>query len=97
MKRTKGRGVDVILNSLAGVLFDASVRCLAVGGRFLEIGKIEFLNRKLLDSFMFLKNCSFHGIFLDNLFSETERIKENLHTLVANGISDRSTINNYLS
>jgi acyl transferase domain-containing protein/NADPH:quinone reductase-like Zn-dependent oxidoreductase len=36
---TGGRGVDVVLNSLAGAFVDASFRCLASGGRFLEIGK----------------------------------------------------------
>jgi acyl transferase domain-containing protein/NADPH:quinone reductase-like Zn-dependent oxidoreductase/NADP-dependent 3-hydroxy acid dehydrogenase YdfG len=38
---TDGRGVDVVLNSLAGPFIEASVRCLAVDGVFLEIGKSE--------------------------------------------------------
>lgn len=36
---TGGRGVDVVLNSLAGDFLTASVRVLAPGGRFVEIGK----------------------------------------------------------
>lgn len=36
---TQGRGVDLVLNSLAGDFIAASVRCLAAEGRFLEIGK----------------------------------------------------------
>jgi len=36
---TQGRGVDLVLNSLAGEFIDASVRCLARSGCFLEIGK----------------------------------------------------------
>ena len=36
---TGGRGVDVVLNSLAGEFIDRSVAILARGGRFLEIGK----------------------------------------------------------
>jgi acyl transferase domain-containing protein/NADPH:quinone reductase-like Zn-dependent oxidoreductase len=36
-----GRGVDVVLNSLAGDLTDASLRLLASGGRFLEMGKTD--------------------------------------------------------
>jgi len=36
---TGGRGVDVVLNSLAGELIDASFDVLASGGRFVEIGK----------------------------------------------------------
>jgi NADPH:quinone reductase-like Zn-dependent oxidoreductase/NAD(P)-dependent dehydrogenase (short-subunit alcohol dehydrogenase family) len=38
---TKGRGVDVVLNSLSGDFIGASVRCLTPTGRFLEIGKRE--------------------------------------------------------
>jgi acyl transferase domain-containing protein/acyl carrier protein len=36
---TQGRGVDLVLNSLAGDFIAASVRCLAAEGRFLELGK----------------------------------------------------------
>ncbi|MCX5195606.1 SDR family NAD(P)-dependent oxidoreductase [Streptomyces sp. NBC_00249] len=38
---TEGRGVDVVLNSLAGDYVDASLRTLADGGRFLEMGKTD--------------------------------------------------------
>ncbi|MFE2757847.1 SDR family NAD(P)-dependent oxidoreductase [Actinosynnema sp. NPDC059335] len=38
---TGGRGVDVVLNSLAGEHIDASLRLLPRGGRFLEMGKTE--------------------------------------------------------
>ncbi|MFA1538224.1 SDR family NAD(P)-dependent oxidoreductase [Actinomadura monticuli] len=38
---TGGRGVDVVLNSLAGEFTDASLRLLAGGGRFLEMGKTD--------------------------------------------------------
>ncbi|MCX4792029.1 SDR family NAD(P)-dependent oxidoreductase [Streptomyces sp. NBC_01221] len=38
---TGGRGVDVVLNSLAGEFLDASLRLLAPGGRFVEMGKTD--------------------------------------------------------
>ncbi|MFJ2211186.1 SDR family NAD(P)-dependent oxidoreductase [Streptomyces sp. NPDC087864] len=38
---TGGRGVDVVLNSLAAEYVDASLRLLAPGGRFLEMGKTD--------------------------------------------------------
>ncbi|AKZ60159.1 Type I polyketide synthase [Streptomyces ambofaciens ATCC 23877] len=40
-ERTAGRGVDVVLNALAGEFVDASVRLLAAGGRFVEMGKAD--------------------------------------------------------
>ncbi|MFC0601447.1 SDR family NAD(P)-dependent oxidoreductase, partial [Streptomyces palmae] len=38
---TGGRGVDVVLNSLAKEYVDASLRLLADGGRFVEMGKTD--------------------------------------------------------
>ncbi|MEE4599289.1 SDR family NAD(P)-dependent oxidoreductase [Streptomyces sp. DSM 41524] len=38
---TQGRGVDVVLDSLAGEFVDASLRLLPRGGRFLEMGKTD--------------------------------------------------------
>ncbi len=36
-----GRGVDVVLDSLAGEFVDASLRLLGEGGRFIEMGKTD--------------------------------------------------------
>ncbi|BBX96742.1 polyketide synthase [Mycobacterium lacus] len=38
---TGGRGLDVVLNSLAGEFVDASLRLVAPGGMFLEMGKTD--------------------------------------------------------
>ncbi|MFC4907553.1 SDR family NAD(P)-dependent oxidoreductase [Actinomadura gamaensis] len=38
---TGGRGMDVVLNSLAGEFTDASLRLLAENGRFVELGKTD--------------------------------------------------------
>ncbi|HYQ64245.1 MAG TPA: SDR family NAD(P)-dependent oxidoreductase [Actinophytocola sp.] len=38
---TGGRGVDVVLNALAGEYVDASLRVLSPGGRFVEMGKTD--------------------------------------------------------
>jgi acyl transferase domain-containing protein len=46
LARTGGRGVDVVLNSLAGDFIPTSVRALAPGGRFLEIGKTGVWSRE---------------------------------------------------
>lgn len=85
MTNTRRRGVDLVLNSLAGELFQASIRCLARGGRFLEIGKVDFYNRTQIDSNLFLKNVSFHGVLLDDLFQMRRELQESIHNLLANG------------
>src|SRR5262249_49115785 len=38
---TDGQGMDVVLNSLRGEFIDASLRLLARGGHFIEIGKTD--------------------------------------------------------
>lgn len=38
---TDGRGVDIVLDSLAGEFVDASLRLLPRGGRFIEMGMID--------------------------------------------------------
>jgi len=79
LRETKGRGVDLVLNSLSDDKLQASVRCLAKDGRFLEIGKLDLSNNSPLGMSVFLKNTTFHGILLDSLFdakSESEDKKE---------------------
>ena len=41
LRATAGRGVDVVLDSLAGEMVDASLRLLPRGGRFIEMGKTD--------------------------------------------------------
>lgn len=43
--RTRGRGVDFVLNSLSDDKLQASIRCLGMNGTFLEIGQYDIVNR----------------------------------------------------
>jgi len=76
MHQTKGKGVDVVLNSLSEDKLQASVRCLAQHGRFCEIGKFDLSNNSALGMAVFLKNATFHGILLDAFFGSTANIDE---------------------
>ncbi|CAF4521555.1 unnamed protein product, partial [Rotaria magnacalcarata] len=53
---TKGKGVNIVLNSLAEDKLQASVRLLAQHGRFLEIGKFDLSQNNPLGMGVFLKN-----------------------------------------
>nr|ARI45075.1 fatty acid synthase [Leptinotarsa decemlineata] len=86
MTQTNGRGVDCVLNSLAAHQLQASVRCLAIGGRFLEIGKVDLSNNSPLGMNIFLKNTTFHGILLDALFDSDSPEKRQVMNLVSEGI-----------
>lgn len=87
MLNTQGKGVDLVLNSLAEEKLQASLRCLARHGRFLEIGKYDLSNNTPLGMALFLKNVAFHGILLDALFEEGNREWEEVSDLLKKGIS----------
>lgn len=67
MLRTRGHGVDFVLNSLADDKLMASVRCLARGGTFLEIGKFDIMNDTNLGMNAFARETTFRAVFADNL------------------------------
>lgn len=86
LRATKGKGVDLILNSLAEEKLQASIRCLGLNGRFLEIGKLDLNNNSPLGMSVFLKNVSFHGILLDSVMSRDAQTVDEIVRLVAEGI-----------
>ncbi|KAG0439904.1 hypothetical protein HPB47_016477 [Ixodes persulcatus] len=55
LRETEGRGVDLVLNSLAEDKLQASVRCLATHGRFLEIGQFGRSQNNTVGMAVFLK------------------------------------------
>ncbi|XP_049273459.1 fatty acid synthase-like [Rhipicephalus sanguineus] len=90
LHETKGRGVDLVLNSLAEEKLQASVRCLATHGRFLEIGRFDLSRNSKLGMSVFLKNIAFHGIQLDGLFGDDPFVgadKRRVADLVGEGIA----------
>ncbi|XP_077296458.1 fatty acid synthase-like [Arctopsyche grandis] len=90
MKQTNGRGVDIVLNSLADEKLHASIRCLAKGGRFLEIGKFDIVNNTSIGMQFLLREASLHGIMLDFLFDEISESRKILSNLLFNGIKNGS-------
>ncbi|XP_037565632.1 fatty acid synthase [Dermacentor silvarum] len=90
LRETKGRGVDIVLNSLAEDKLQASVRCLATHGRFLEIGKVDLYNDSQLKMSVFLKGVTFHGVLLELLHGDDAIAVEERHRvaeLIRSGIA----------
>ncbi|HEX3783788.1 MAG TPA: SDR family NAD(P)-dependent oxidoreductase, partial [Pseudonocardiaceae bacterium] len=71
---TGGRGVDVVLNSLAAEFVDASARLVRPGGHFLEMGKLDI--REAADF------PDIHYRFYDVLDAGPERLREMLAELM---------------
>ena len=67
---TGGRGVDLVLNSLAGDAIPAGVSALATGGRFLEIGKRDVYQNARLGLRAFRNNISFFVIDLAQIMRD---------------------------
>ncbi|GLV33211.1 Fatty acid synthase 3 [Carabus blaptoides fortunei] len=76
MRETNGRGVDLILNSLAEEKLQASLRCLAHQGKFFEIGKFDLSANNPLPLNVFQKEVSIHGIMLDRFFTASSSVKQ---------------------
>uniref|UniRef100_A0A8C2UFP2 Fatty acid synthase n=1 Tax=Coturnix japonica TaxID=93934 RepID=A0A8C2UFP2_COTJA len=88
LRATNGKGVNLVLNSLAEEKLQASLRCLSQHGRFLEIGKFDLSNNSQLGMALFLKNVAFHGILLDSIFEEGNQEWEVVSKLLTKGIKD---------
>ncbi|MFV0137548.1 SDR family NAD(P)-dependent oxidoreductase [Streptomyces sp. HMX87] len=71
---TGGRGVDVVLNSLAGEAITRSLELLRPGGRFLELGKRDIYENKPLLLNPFKNNIAFFGVDLTKVLSEPGQI-----------------------
>ncbi|KAH6850667.1 hypothetical protein B0I37DRAFT_396989 [Chaetomium sp. MPI-CAGE-AT-0009] len=67
---TGGRGVDMVLNSLAGPLLQAGFDVLAPFGHFVEIGKRDLEGNSLLEMATFSQVASFTSLDMMSLLRE---------------------------
>jgi acyl transferase domain-containing protein/NADPH:quinone reductase-like Zn-dependent oxidoreductase/SAM-dependent methyltransferase/acyl carrier protein len=67
MEITKGRGVDLILNSLAGEAVLRNLEILRPFGRFIELGKRDFYANNRIGLRPFRNNISFFGVDIDQM------------------------------
>ncbi|XP_063925092.1 fatty acid synthase-like [Zophobas morio] len=74
-RETRNKGVDMILNSLSEDKLQASIRCLARGGKFMEIGKYDLANDSSLNLLFMEKEATYHGILLDEVFNNFKEMK----------------------
>ena len=67
---TGRKGVDVVLNSLAGAAIPKSLSALAPYGRFLEIGKRDIFQNRKIGLSPFRNNLSFFAIDMEKVFRD---------------------------
>ncbi|XP_015922805.1 fatty acid synthase isoform X1 [Parasteatoda tepidariorum] len=83
--RTKGKGVELVLNSVADGTFQASLRCLAKHGHFLDIGQYDLSQNRNLGLKIFLNNISFDSVMFDQLIEDAAQLSKTMD-LVKEGI-----------
>jgi acyl carrier protein len=74
MDLTARRGVDVVLNALAGEAIPMGLSCLADGGRFIEIGKRDIYQNSRIPLWPLRRNASFHVVAMDSVFAGDESL-----------------------
>ncbi|KAF2721125.1 putative polyketide synthase [Polychaeton citri CBS 116435] len=93
---TNGHGADVILNSLGGEMFRETCNSIAAYGRFVEIGRKDFLDDMPMPSRFLLKNVTFAYVDLALLIEEkrslVRRVLHDVVDLIAVGAIHPTTI-----
>ncbi|HEV2447940.1 MAG TPA: SDR family NAD(P)-dependent oxidoreductase, partial [Candidatus Sulfopaludibacter sp.] len=67
---TKGKGVDVVLNSLGGAAIPRSLSILGAYGRFVEIGKRDIFQNSKIGLAPFRNNLAFYSVDMEKVFRE---------------------------
>ena len=75
---TDGRGVDVVLNSLAADAIPDSIDCLAPFGRFVEIGKTDIYRDRQIGLKPFGQNLSYFAVDVDRLLNQKPELAAQL-------------------
>jgi phthiocerol/phenolphthiocerol synthesis type-I polyketide synthase C len=78
MSFTDGKGVDVVLNSLAGEAMIRSMDCLRPFGRFIELGKRDFYANTQLGLRPLRRNLSYFGVDVDQLIGAHKALSSQL-------------------
>ena len=89
MRVTEGKGVSVVLNSLAGEAMERSLGLLRPFGRFVELGKRDYLVDTPVGLRPFRRNLSYFGVDLDQLLAArpdvSRRLFDEVMALFASG------------
>jgi acyl transferase domain-containing protein/acyl carrier protein len=78
MSATGGRGLDVVVNSLAGEFLVKSLALLRPRGRFVELGKVDFYENTRLGLAPFSRGLSFLGVDLGFLLESEPQLSKQL-------------------
>ncbi len=87
LKISDGRGVDIILESIGGEIFEQNFLCLAKFGRHIIFGSREGPESPLAPRQLMAKSQALIGIYLPIYFARPELIRKGLEDLVEKFVS----------
>ncbi len=76
MRITEGKGIDIVLNSLAGEFIEKGFSVLGENGKFLEIGKVNIWSHEKVKEFR--PDVDYHIIALDDISDKQPEIINDL-------------------
>jgi len=90
MELTDRRGVDVVLNALAGEAIPMGLGCLAEFGRFVEIGKRDIYQNSRIPLRPLRRNASFHVVAMDAVFAGDESLTREILKEISDLVEQRA-------
>ena len=90
MELTDRRGVDVVLNALAGEAIPMGLTCLAEFGRFVEIGKRDIYQNSRIPLRPLRRNASFHVVAMDAVFAADESLTREMLAEISDLVEQRA-------
>lgn len=90
LRETNNAGVNVIVNSLSGTLLKRTWEVIAEYGRFVELGKKDFLQNNSLPMRPFDRNSSFSGLDLHSLCAHRPQDVKACLALIVRMFSEKS-------
>ena len=90
MELTDRRGVDVVLNALAGEAIPMGLGCLAEFGRFVEIGKRDIYQNSRIPLRPLRRNASFHVVAMDAVFAGDESLTREMLEEISDLVEQRA-------
>jgi NADPH:quinone reductase-like Zn-dependent oxidoreductase/SAM-dependent methyltransferase/acyl carrier protein len=90
MELTNHRGVDVVLNALAGEAISMGLACLAEFGRFVEIGKRDIYQNSRIPLRPLRRNASFNVVAMDAIFAADESLTRKMFAEISELVEQRA-------
>jgi NADPH:quinone reductase len=86
LEHTGGRGVDIILESIGGEVFEQNFECLATFGRYLVLGSTRGPGKPFEPRRLMSKSQTMTGFYLPVFFQRPDLIHEALAFLIAHAL-----------